>query len=257
MTTILDVSGLSRHFGGLKAVQDVSFSVRQGEIFSVIGPNGAGKTTLFNMISAVMPASSGSVRFEGRDLTRCRTSELAALGISRTFQNLALFHSETTLENVLVGLHSRLKASVLEAALGLGRTRGEEIDARQRVEDVLRFLRLESVRHIPVGQLAYGVQKRVELARAMVSSPRLLLLDEMVSGMNQEEREDVARFVLDLRDELGVTVLMIEHDMGIVMDISDRVAVMHQGSLIACGTPAEVSGDARVVEAYLGRKRGA
>ncbi|WP_428929552.1 ABC transporter ATP-binding protein [Marinibacterium sp. SX1] len=257
MSTVLEVEGVSKHFGGLKAVQDVSFSVRQGEIFSVIGPNGAGKTTLFNVISAVLKASAGRVVFGGRELTRCRTSDLAKLGVSRTFQNLALFHTEPTVANVLTGLHHQLTGTVLEAAFYRGRLRRQEIEARQRVEDVLAFLRLEDVRDAPVGTLAYGLQKRVELARAMVSSPQLLLLDEMVSGMNQEEREDIARFVLDLRDEMGVTVLMIEHDMGVVMDISDRVAVMHQGRLIACDNPEAISGNSDVIEAYLGRKRGA
>jgi len=257
MTELLRVDGVSKHFGGLKAVQDVSFSVGEGEIFSVIGPNGAGKTTLFNVISAVSRASAGRVMFKDQELTRCRTSDLAQIGVSRTFQNLALFHSEPTIDNVLVGLHSTLRGTVFECAFYWGRVREEEIRARRRVEDILRFLRLEHVRDVPVGTLAYGVQKRVELARAMAAQPKLLLLDEMVSGMNQEEREDIARFVLDLRDEFGVTVLMIEHDMGIIMDLSDRVAVMHQGRLIACDRPEAIATDPQVIEAYLGRRRGA
>jgi branched-chain amino acid transport system ATP-binding protein len=257
VTVILEIRGVSKSFGGLKAVNDVSFSVDAGSITSVIGPNGAGKTTLFNLISAVFRADTGAILFEDRDLTKARTHELARIGIGRTFQNLAIFKHETVVRNILVGMHTHLYANPLTAALFSGWVRREEIRAREQIEEIIEFLEIEEIRDMPVGSLSYGLQKRVELGRALAIKPRLLLLDEMVSGMNQEEREDIARFILDLKEELGITVLMVEHDMGIVMDISDRVCVLHHGSKIAEGTPAAVSGDAAVIDAYLGRERAA
>jgi branched-chain amino acid transport system ATP-binding protein len=257
MTAMLEIQGVSKRFGGLSAVSDVSFSVAQGEICSLIGPNGAGKTTLFNLISAVLRPSSGRILFEGRDLTRTATHRLASLGVSRTFQNLAVFKHETVVDNLLVGLHAHLRSGPLAAAIFLGRTRAEELRARERVEEIIEFLEMEPLRDSIVGTLSYGQQKRVELGRALAVGPKLLLLDEMVSGMNQEEREDIARFVLDLRDELGVTVFMVEHDMGVVMDISDRVCVLNHGRKIAEGAPAEISANPAVIEAYLGAKRAA
>jgi branched-chain amino acid transport system ATP-binding protein len=253
MTALLTLEGLSRSFGGLKAVADVSFTVAKGEICSVIGPNGAGKTTLFNMISGVLRPSSGRIQFEGRDITGTAPSKFAGMGIGRTFQNLALFKHGTVVENVLVGRHVHMKTSVLESAFFFGRPRREEIAARQRVEEIIEFLEIEAIRDAVVATLSYGQQKRVELARALASEPKLLLLDEMVSGMNQEETEDIARFVLDIRDELGITVLMIEHDMRIVMDISDQVQVLNFGQKIAGGAPDVVRNDPVVREAYLGR----
>ena len=221
MTALLSVENIGKNFGGLKAISDVSLTVAAGEICSVIGPNGAGKTTLFNIISGVLRPSTGRILFNGTDLARVSPWRFAAIGIGRTFQNLALFKHGTVVENILTGRHTHLRSSVLDAVLFFGRTRAEEIDARRRVEEIIEFLEIEHIRDAIVGTLSYGQQKRVELARALACEPKLLLLDEMVSGMNQEETEDIARFVLDIRDELGVTVVMIEHEMRIVMDISD------------------------------------
>ena len=257
MTALLEIEGVSKRFGGLVAVADVSLTVAKGEICSLIGPNGAGKTTLFNLVSAIFRPSSGRILFEGRDLTRLPTHALAGLGIGRTFQNLAIFRHETVVDNLLVGMHAHLRADPFSAALFWGRARREEIRARERVEEIIDFLEIEDIRDHLVGALSYGLQKRVELGRALAVSPRLLLLDEMVSGMNQEEREDIARFILDLKEELGVTVLMVEHDMGIVMDISDHVCVMNQGRKIADGAPAAVAADEAVIAAYLGTRRAA
>ena len=257
MTPLLRLEGVSKRFGGLVAVGEVSLAVEAGSICSLIGPNGAGKTTLFNLISAVLRPTSGRILFEERDISRLPTHALARLGIARTFQNLAVFKHETVVENLLVGMHAHLRVDPISAAVFWGRARAEEIRARERIEEIIEFLEIERLRDQIVGTLSYGQQKRVELGRAMAISPKLLLLDEMVSGMNQEEREDIARFVLDLRDELGVTVFMVEHDMGIVMDISDQVFVVNHGRKIAEGSPAEVSANPLVVEAYLGARRAA
>ncbi len=257
MTALLSLHDVTMRFGGLTAVNGVEFTVEEGQIYSLIGPNGAGKTTIFNLISAVLRPTVGRILFDGRDLTEFPTHALAALGIARTFQNLAVFKHETVADNILVGMHAHLKTDPISAALFFGRARREEIRARERVEEIIDFLEIEDIRDHVVGTLSYGQQKKVELGRALAVRPRLLLLHEMVSGMNQEEREDIARFILDLKDELGMTVLMVEHDMGIVMDISDRICVVNHGRKIAEGTPAEVSADPAVVDAYLGSRRGA
>ncbi len=253
MSALLKLRNVTRRFGGLTAVNDVAFDVPEGAIYSVIGPNGAGKTTLFNLVSALFPPNEGTIEFDGHEIHRAKTHQLVDFGIGRTSQNLAIFSHATVVQNLLVGLHHTLKANPLTAALFWGAARREEIAARKRVEDIIDFLEIEHLRDMPVGLLSYGLQKRVELGRALATGPKMLLLDEMVSGMNSEETEDIARFILDIREELGVTVVMVEHDMGIVMDISDRVAVLNHGALIAEGTPAEISSDDAVVQAYLGK----
>jgi branched-chain amino acid transport system ATP-binding protein len=249
---ILDVRNVSKSFGGLVAVSDVGLKVMPGEICSLIGPNGAGKTTLFNLVSGVLPMSSGQVFFKGLDTASLKPSDYAAAGMGRTFQNLALFRHGTVVENLLIGRHIHFRATVLEALIYRGRSRAEEIAARRKVEEIIEFLEIEELRDKPVATLSYGQQKRVELGRALACEPSLLLLDEIVAGMNREEKEDIARFTLDCRDQFGVSVLMIEHDMQVVMDLSDRVYVLNFGCLIAEGTPQEVARHPEVLKAYLG-----
>jgi len=251
---VLDVRGVSKRFGGVKAVNNVSLKVMPGEIVSLIGPNGAGKTTTFNLISGVLPPSDGQIVFQGRDTAGLRSSDFARLGIGRTFQNLALFRQGTVVENLLVGRHIHFRYTAMESLMFWGRPRREEIAAREKVEQIIEFLEIEELRDKPVSQLAYGQQKRVELGRALACEPSLLLLDEIVAGMNREEKEDIARFTLDIRDEFGVAVLMIEHDMQVVMDLSDRVYVLDFGTLIADGSPSEVAANPAVLRAYLGEE---
>lgn len=252
MTPMLDVRNACKSFGGLRAVAGVSLKVMPGEIVSVIGPNGAGKTTLFNLISGVLPLSEGQIYLEGADTDRLKSSDFAAAGIGRTFQNLALFRHGTVVENLLVGRHVHFRSTILESLMFWGRPRAEEIAARQKVEQIIEFLEIEDLRDKSVATLSYGQQKRVELGRALACEPKLLLLDEIVAGMNREEKEDLARFTLDIRDEFGISVLMIEHDMQVVMDLSDRIYVLNFGCLIAQGTPQEVAANAEVHKAYLG-----
>lgn len=250
---LLQVDGVTLAFGGVKALSGVGFDVQPGSITAVIGPNGAGKTSLFNTISGFYRPTGGSIRFQGEDITRMPAPRRARLGLGRSFQNIALFRGMTVLDNIKLGRHAHLRTNVFDALLYLGRARREEAELRRDIEErIIDFLEIDHIRHAPVAALSYGLQKRVEMARALAMQPRILMLDEPVAGMNREETEDMARFILDVRAEWGVTVLMVEHDMGMVMDLSDHVVVLNFGQVIAQGTPAVVQADPEVNRAYLG-----
>jgi branched-chain amino acid transport system ATP-binding protein len=257
--TFFEVNHLSIRFGGLKALDDISFQVQQGEIYAIIGPNGAGKTTLFNCINGIYKPNRGQISFKGRSLIGIKPDEVAKMGIARTFQNIELFDNMNTMENIMLGRHLYMQTGLLRGAFLWGKTSfagKEEVAHRQKVEEIIDFLDLQSARNKFVGGLPYGTQKQIELARALALEPELLLLDEPCAGMNSEEKQDMIFWVKDIQDELGITILLIEHDMNMVMDISDRILVLNFGSPITEGTPDEVQKHPEVLKAYLGEEEG-
>jgi branched-chain amino acid transport system ATP-binding protein len=249
---ILDVRGISLAFGGVKALTDISFDVREHEVRAIIGPNGAGKSSLLNCINGVYQPQQGSITFRGRTFKHMNSRQVAEMGIARTFQNLALFKGMSVLDNIMTGRNLKMRSNLLLQALRIGPAQREEFVQREFVERIIDFLEIQPWRKTPVGRLPYGLQKRVDLGRALAMEPQVLLLDEPMAGMNVEEKQDMCRFILDVNDEFGTTIVLIEHDMGVVMDISDRVVVLDYGKKIGDGTPAEVRRSEDVIRAYLG-----
>lgn len=250
---MLTAKAISLSFGGIEALVDIDIDVRQGEIFAIIGPNGAGKTSFFNCVNGFYRPQKGSIYFEGKEVTRLKSHRIAELGIGRSFQGLQLFDGLNVLDNIMAGRHFHFKTGPLSDAIYFGRTRREEIEHRKVVEKIIDFLEIETVRKQLVGALPYGMRKRVDLGRALAAEPKLLLLDEPLSGMNRDEKEDIARFILDISEEMGITIAVVEHDMGVVMDICERVVVLDFGRKIAEGSPEEIRTNEEVIRAYLGK----
>ena len=250
--TLLRVDHISLSFGGVKALTDISFSIREKEVFAIIGPNGAGKTSMLNVINGFYHPQEGEITYKGVHRKQMKSNDAAVQGIARTFQNVALFKGMSTLDNIMTGRIIRMKRNMFWQAMYLGPARKEEMENREVVEDIIDFLEIQAIRRTPVGRLPYGLQKRVELGRALAMEPDLLLLDEPMAGMNIEEKQDMCRFILDVNDQYGTTIALIEHDMGVVMDISDRVVVLDYGKKLADGSPDEVRANQDVIDAYLG-----
>ena len=249
---VLSVENVSLSFGGVKALQGITFDVREHEVRAIIGPNGAGKSSMLNVINGVYHPQQGTIKLRGREFHDMNSHEAAKMGIARTFQNIALFKGMSVLDNIMTGRNLKMRCNFLQQALWIGPARREEMAHRRAVEEVIDFMEIQHIRKTPVGKLAYGLQKRVELARALAAEPTLLLLDEPMAGMNLEEKQDMCRFVLDVNDHFGTTIVLIEHDMGVVMDISDRVVVLDYGKKIGDGTPDQIRTNQAVIDAYLG-----
>ena len=249
---VLDLQNISLAFGGVKALTDISFDVRRHEIRAIIGPNGAGKSSMLNVINGVYAPQQGKIIFNGIPFEKMNSRAVAEMGVARTFQSLALFKGMSVLDNIMSGRNLKMKTNMLQQMIRFGAAEREEIEQREYVERIIDFLEIQSYRKTPVGRLPYGLQKRVDLARALAMEPTMLLLDEPMAGMNVEEKQDMSRFILDVNDEFGTTIVLIEHDMGVVMDISDRVVVLDYGKKIGDGTPTEVRNNENVISAYLG-----
>ncbi len=249
---ILDLQNISLRFGGVKALTDISFDVREHEVRAIIGPNGAGKSSMLNVINGVYHPQDGKIMYRGKERKKMEPHMAASTGIARTFQNIALFKGMSVLDNIMTGRNLKIKSNLLLQALWLGPAQKEEIEHRKKVEEIIDFLEIQHIRKTPVGRLPYGLQKRVDLGRALAMEPQILLLDEPMAGMNVEEKQDMCRFILDVNDQFGTTIVLIEHDMGVVMDISDRVVVLDYGKKIGDGVPDEVRASPEVIKAYLG-----